>query len=516
MAYQEGKPVTVLYDKGFITRDQAVSDLATPRPETRYCLIELPKEDLETLETGQRFRFQEHTSGGAALCTGDKTYSLEFLENSNTQLLGFARPVKDVEPKDVEPKDGVEAKDGVEPKDGDASARLECHLFAQVRGQMFVKVTSGDTSRIRELVGQHELGPPKPAPGPGGDAKRKRPPPATTASLEYQVAASTAELRATLAAGPYVECDDGWKFLPPAFERELLDIALSAVTANGWDKKAVDADALHRAVQEHFGEGGEEAVPSVQVLLKAMRSVIAKPGSAAGAGAEATVADTQATTAPETQKNGNTQPDTTGTATGEGGAGTDATAADTSGSTGGNEAASTQQPDNCIALDVDRVHQFQALQLLHTAPTQVRRRFGLPPPGPRQKRARIWGGNASSGRDGALLLSEFLKAFREISGDEVSEADLLKRLGEQAYLDELEGTVHVLDVATLPQDPRARIKKLFEMASHWRPEKISKLVVPVLGGRKPDPWLMKHTRTVFVEFEAGKEERFITKKFPGI
>eukprot|EP00927_Polykrikos_kofoidii_P050318 TRINITY_DN44226_c0_g1_i1.p1 TRINITY_DN44226_c0_g1~~TRINITY_DN44226_c0_g1_i1.p1 ORF type:complete len:514 (+),score=93.64 TRINITY_DN44226_c0_g1_i1:80-1543(+) len=487
MAFEAGKPITMLYDETFSTRDQLVSDLATPRPETRHCLIELPKEELEALEAGAKFRILEHSSGGAALCTKTKTYALEFLENSNTQLLGFAKSVK---------QDTLELA-------GEVVERLECKLFAQVRGQMFVKPAVGDTTRVRSIISEHELGPPRAATQASQEAdgaqRKSRPP--TETSLEYQVAASTSEIRKALAEGPYVEMDGGWKIIPPAFERELLDVALSAVTANGWDKQAVSPHALLEAVQNHFGEGGEQVMPSVQVLLKVLQSVLLTTAEASG-----TVPETQSTG--QTQKEGATQKDSSGPDTGGNvSCGGTSTSIDVTG---------TQSAADVIKLDVEKVHLFEALQLIHTAPTQVRRRFGLPPPGPRQKRARVGGANAGAGREGDLLLSELATAFREVTGEEKSETDLIKMLGIRAYFDEIDGTVHALDVETLPLDPRARLKALFQMMSYWRPDMITKIVSPVICGAKPDAWMMKHTRQAFIEFEPGKEERFITRKFVGM
>merc|ERR1712187_960029 len=159
---------------------------------------------------------------------------------------------------------------------------------------------------------------------------------------------------------------------------------------------------------------------------------------------------------------------------------------------------------NSIALDVDNVNKFQALQLLHSAPAKLRREFDLPPPPPRPKRPRV--GAAAAARDPPLQFAEYMKAFRAKAGLDVTEEDTLKLLGERVLYDEVEGTVQALDTASLPQDAKARLKKLFELQSHWRPEKLAKIMTPALANQKVDPWLMKWARTAFIEIEAGKGE----------
>ena len=39
-----GKELAIRYSKDFVSLDQEVSDLTAPKPETRFCLLELPKE----------------------------------------------------------------------------------------------------------------------------------------------------------------------------------------------------------------------------------------------------------------------------------------------------------------------------------------------------------------------------------------------------------------------------------------------------------------------------------------
>merc|ERR1711972_1075824 len=91
-----------------------------------------------------------------------------------------------------------------------------------------------------------------------------------------------------------------------------------------------------------------------------------------------------------------------------------------------------------IALDPDKVQIFTALRLLHTKPADVRRKYAFPAP-QRIKRARVTGAGGIATAGGAtnppLMLSEFLQAFREMSGSECTKEELEKLLGAQAHID---------------------------------------------------------------------------------
>merc|ERR1712032_1439306 len=97
--------------------------------------------------------------------------------------------------------------------------------------------------------------------------------------LEYKVAASPAELRALLAAGPYVEHQGTWRWLSALAEREILDTALALITANGWNPAEVNGKELLRSVQGQIG--GDSLLPSLEALRKGLRSV-AKATTAGG------------------------------------------------------------------------------------------------------------------------------------------------------------------------------------------------------------------------------------------
>ncbi|OLQ02037.1 N-acyl-aromatic-L-amino acid amidohydrolase (carboxylate-forming) [Symbiodinium microadriaticum] len=75
MVLTENEPVTVQYASDFVSLDQAVSDLQAPKPETRWCLLELPPDQLKTLEEGQSFHFRE-LSGGAKMLTVALAFAL--------------------------------------------------------------------------------------------------------------------------------------------------------------------------------------------------------------------------------------------------------------------------------------------------------------------------------------------------------------------------------------------------------------------------------------------------------
>ncbi|CAE8587642.1 unnamed protein product, partial [Polarella glacialis] len=115
-----------------------------------------------------------------------------------------------------------------------------------------------------------------------------------------------------------------------------------------------------------------------------------------------------------------------------------------------------------------------------------------------------------------LQLEEFAAVYRELTGTEVDADGVMKILGDRAYVDEFEGTIHAIDASALPRDPNERLSRLFELQSHWRPERLAALVAPALAGVKVDPWLLKKARQVFVELVPGEELRMMVKKFEGI
>jgi hypothetical protein len=487
----KGKPVKVDFDKSFLIRDQDVQDLSNPRPETKFLLLELPKDELATLEAGECFRFQSHSNGGAALCSSSKTFSLEFLENSNSQFLGF------VTSKATE-KDGEAEASEVRAVATEEMSR-ECLLFAQVRGNMVVRNATGDTSRIHEMVSQSkfELEPRtlEEELSPKDGTKNV---PVTMLELEHNVAASSSEIQACLDEGPYAEHKGVWKLLTPEFERELIDISLSVVTANGWEKESVDGEALLKAVRNQLGDAGEDIIPSLDVLKKVLRSVLASPKRPV-AGTQNAAAKPESSAATAAKGIQESTPATAETAAVE------------------TEPTVPPLPPGIIPLDVQKMERFQAVQLLHMTPADVRHKYQLSTPGPRPKRSRLaTAASAATGRDQPLLLSEFITAFREATGSEATEEHVLSVLGDSARHDEMEGTIHVLDVYELPMEARARLKRLFEMQSHWRSEMLERLLTPTLATVKPAVWLQKNARQTFIEFEPGKEERMLVKKFQGL
>jgi hypothetical protein len=304
------------------------------------------------------------------------------------------------------------------------------------------------------------------------------------------VAASPKELQQILEKGPYVECDGGWCWTSSAFEREIIDASLNLIAVHGWDKAAVPEDDLFRALQQHFGE---EYIPSVEVLRSVLRGLIkdTSPTEIEKAADDKTDKDEKAATdsPKETAPPASTQK-------------------------------VVQTPEiGGISLDPEKIKVFQATQLLREAPSKIRERFDLSelviPPRP--KRPRL--GNAPampSGRESPLQVEEFCAALSSLSGSETAIDDLHKILGDSMYIDEMDGAVRPLDASALPQEPRERLKRLFQLSSHWKPERLSLLMAPVVNGVKVDAWLLKVTRAVFIEFEKGKETRMLTKKFGGL
>jgi len=440
MVLTENEPVTVQYASDFVSLDQAVSDLQAPKPETRWCLLELPPDQLKTLEEGQSFHFRELSGGApgdgfAALCTADSTFRVEFLENSNTLLLG---QVKSVDKENA----------------GGNCSTLEqsrCNVFAQCRGQLILKPEKVDMNKVRELLRPSALG------QVAAEDQQKL---LTFQELQCHVAGSTAELKQVLHDGPYVELDGKWRLMPEKLKTQILDTALTVVTAHGWPLKAVDGPSLLEEVQKTLPDG-EVSVASLGVLQKALASVVAtSPGA----------------DAPQE----------------------------------GEEAGSST-----FNLDPQKISGFRALQILREDPQEVRRRYELPPPVPQKvgiKRPRL--AKTVMPGSGALQVDEFLQIFKELTNTEMTSDQVLQAVCEgSAYVDEFEGTIHALDATTLPRDPLERLKLLLEIQSHWRPERLVSLMSSSLKGVKVEPWLAKHSRQVFLDVAPGEEVRMMTKKF---
>lgn len=489
MVLEKGKPIDVYFGKDFVSTDEDVKQISlVSKPETNYCLVELPAEELVDLEAGALFTMKQHSvgvEGNAALCTKDKTYSIEFLENSNSLFLGsVSRGAADA----AAPAGDEVAKPSV--------ATAQCSVFGQTRGQIILKHISGDLKALKELLAPHEL--PAPAArqqasgGPvlgqrGSSGPGNEPPPVTTELLERRVAASPTEIRAFLREGPYVEVSGHWKVVPSSLCRQIVHTALSVVTAKGWKIEDVDRNALLGELQEVLGC---EAVPSVDVLDKALQSLCSPQAGAKSKEPAASPAKSQGAQAASPTK--------------------------------------TQEPatpvgpaDGALSLDGSAVRGFQASQLLHESSRVVRERYGIPAPAPRQKRARLGAagpsGGLSIGRDPPLSIAELGYAFREATGSEAKDEEVLQSLGTGVCVDEIEGTLQPLDLATLPTGPRERLRHLFQLQSHWRADRLEPLMAPTLKGQKIGPWLSKQTRLAFVELEPGAgEQRFLVKKFAGL
>eukprot|EP00439_Symbiodinium_sp_Y106_P057403 s995_g8.t1 len=191
--------------------------------------------------------------GFAALCTSDSTFRVEFLENSNTLLLG---QVKSVDKENA----------------GGNCATLEqsrCNVFAQCRGQLILKPEKVDMNKVRELLLPSALGQVSAV-----DQQKLL----TFQELQCKVAGSTAELKQVLHDGPYVELDGKWRLMPEKLKTQILDTALTVVTAHGWALEAVDGPSLLEEVQKTLPDG-EVSVASLGVLQKALASVVAiNPG----------------------------------------------------------------------------------------------------------------------------------------------------------------------------------------------------------------------------------------------
>ncbi|CAE7824503.1 unnamed protein product [Symbiodinium microadriaticum] len=196
----------------------------------------------------------------------------------------------------------------------------------------------------------------------------------------------------------YVELDGKWRLMPEKLKTQILDTALTVVTAHGWPLKAVDGPSLLEEVQKTLPDG-EVSVASLGVLQKALASVVAtSPGA----------------DAPQE----------------------------------GEEAGSST-----FNLDPQKISGFRALQILREDPQEVRRRYELPPPVPQKvgiKRPRL--AKTVMPGSGALQVDEFLQIFKELTNTEMTSDQVLQAVCEgSAYVDEFEGTIHALDATTLPR-----------------------------------------------------------------
>lgn len=454
MPFPLNQPIQTVFGQGFINVDESEAtsaDFEAPKKENKWCLVEMSKEHVEALEAGQLFHIKAHSMGGigsAALSTATQTFGLEFLENSNPMYLGS---ITDMEPSE-EDKGASENKDPNTASEDTAKEKIppkQCSIFAQCRGNVFLKPAACDVQKVRDIL----------APSTEGSASSSSEP-VTTSLLQYKVAASPKELAAILKEGPYVEKDGQWSFLSATFEREVTDVVLNLVSLNGWDLALLDLKDLLKAVQENFGEDGARYVPSEDVLQNAVRDIKKDP-----------VKPAEGEQAPPPLEEGK------------------------------------------IALDADKVDLFHASQLLRESPARLRERYELPAPPPRAKRPKLGAAAGAAGGGSPLQIEEFCGAFSAKVGKEKTIEELCKILGERMYIDEMDGAVHPLDVTTLPQEPRERLQRLFELSSHWRPERITPLMAPAVKGVKIDAWMMKNIKQVYVEFEKDKEVRMFTRKF---
>jgi len=465
MALAVNEAVPTVFDKGFTNVDEVdacSADFQAPKKENRWCLVEMPKEQVEALQAGQLFHIKAHSmNSNAALCTGDHTFSLEFLENSNPMYLGSVSEATAGEAgKDTAENEDPNAESAVAGKEPAASSK-QCTIFAQCRGHILLKPTVSDAKRLRDLLSPHSVD--------GGmeeGAAASASKPMTTSCLQYQVAASPKELKSLLDEGPYVENDGVWSWMPAAFEREVTDVSLNLISLKKWDLACIDVEALLHATQEHFGEDGARHLPSTDILLNALRGVACAPAAAK------TSEGQTAESLPVLQ-------------------------------------------EGKLSLDPEKISLFQATQLLRESPSRLRERFELPAPASRAKRPKLGAASSAAGTS-ALQVDEFCAAFSALTGKETTIEELCNILGNCMYIDEMDGAVHCLDVTTLPQEPRERLKRLFELSSHWKPDRLQKIMTPTLKGVKIDAWIMKYTKTVYLEFEKGKEVRMVTKKFAGL
>lgn len=513
MALEEKKPYPTNFASTFINVDEddaATVGLEAPKKENKWCLMEVSKDLLAVIEAGGRCHIKEFGKGEsscATLCTPDKTFALEFLENSNPMYLGDVTVVESVKETKVQAADEAVDKENVcnsgdavaaadanpeaVAKDETSSKSGRCTIFAQVRGNIFLKPFSADSQRVRDLLMPYPIE----SFSESGEGRS----PLTLSSLQFQVAASPKELQNILEKGPYIERDGAWYFMPAAFEREVTDAALSLISVNSMDLKSVDLELLYGKVQEHFGE---DYALSSNVVANLLRPFVQDAPAKDAPAKDAPAKDAPAKDASAKDASGKVDEKTSV-----------AESAD-KGASGTDEAEKTGK----LSLDPEKIKVFHGTQLLRQPPARIRERFGLAEAPPRSKRPRMGGvaGPASGGREASLQVQEFCAAFSALIGSETKIEEISKLLGDRMYIDEAEEAVHALDAGALPLEPRERLKRLFDLSSHWRPERLSRLMAPAVHGIKVDAWLMKFVKIVFIEFEKDKEVRMMTKKFAGL
>jgi hypothetical protein len=423
MAIAETEPVPTTFGESFLSVDESEAtsaDFQAPKKENRWCLVELPKEMVEALESGQQFHIKEHSMlGNAALCTDSETWALEFLENSNPMYLGSVAELSTAGDagKAAEVATEAENKDPNAAVEGDPDAAKKtattpkaCTIFAQCRGHILLKPLSADAQRVRDLLVPHSIDTESGTEVTLGGGTSASSEPLTTSQIQFQVAASPKELQKLLEQGPYVERDGTWCWLPAAFEREVTDVSLNLISLNNWDAAKVDIKNLLKEVQKHFGD--INYVPSEAVLLNALRGVVADPEAAPPA--------------PVDEKKSE---DTAGKAA-------ESSAAET-------KAAPVEKGK--VKFDTGKIKLFQAMQLLRESPARLRDRFDLPAVAPRPKRARLGtAAPAGASREGVLQIEEFCGAFSALTGTETGIDDLSKIVGDYMYIDKwTEQSIHL-------------------------------------------------------------------------
>lgn len=448
-----GEPLRISFGPAFVQTD--IFDVSRPRRESNWVLIELPKNEIEALQAGESFQICERSEGAgskaAALSTKNGTYQLEFLENSNSLLVGTVS----------------------EMKVGLHQAPLKrCTVISQCCGHMVLKPATADSRKVQEVLSLHIL----------GQASE----PCPIEKLRSCVAASPTQLLEILAAGPYVEHAGGWWLLPRKIQREIVDTAIMVVTANGWNAEAIDTARLLAEVQQHLGESGEAWLPSVAVLKKVLKRIEAEESAEAPPVASTVVDKPTQTTLPDLAE----------------------TLLDSMEPTLLEVGTSSAAPSGpVLRLDSAKMNQCRVLRLVEN-PEKAREEFHLPEPPAKRRRMVL------SGSGIPLTVAEFTSIFKELTGAaEMQPDDVMKVLLGHARVDDQESTIHPLDWSSLPQEPTERLRRLFREQTHWESPQLESFMVPVLGtAAKAQQWLLKHTRAAYLDID-GQERRLLTKKF---
>ncbi|KAA8492341.1 Sister chromatid cohesion protein DCC1 [Porphyridium purpureum] len=203
---------------------------AYPLDTRRSYLVELPQHVLSALEEREEIQFKgAQASTGAVLCTHERTYALQFRENSNALFL-------------LDQSASASLENGArEPPALSLPIRMAMH------GSVELTHTAPHVRPLRDLLAPHIL--------KSGDGLRQPSNESSSSSadglgiewsiIEEQVLASAAEIRSTLKELCAVERNSGvWIRLDPDLVLETLSLLFDTIILQQWCSAAFPRDEL--------------------------------------------------------------------------------------------------------------------------------------------------------------------------------------------------------------------------------------------------------------------------------